>query len=98
MTIKKAVFIAYAGILAILSIPSTGYAQSQLQQAGLVPGAAVNVQWIWFRDSGAVGGGFWLADHGVIQSISDQYVILDAGNRRHVIRWGSITYIDLAKP
>jgi hypothetical protein len=99
MRINPALLVAYLGFASLFLSPGEGWAQapSQLDQAGLRPGVAVNVQWIWLRDPGAPGGGSWLADHGTIVSASDQFVVLDvAGNRRHVIRWGAITYIDLA--
>ena len=56
-----------------------------LQLAGLVPGAEVQVRYTWFRDSGAAGGGFWLTDTGSVESVSDQYVVLNSGGRRQVI-------------
>ncbi|TPK49603.1 hypothetical protein FJ492_00455 [Mesorhizobium sp. B2-5-4] len=84
--------------MTIFLAPTVSWAQSQLETAGLVPGVTVNVRYIWFRDSGAAGGGFWLTATGQVVSVSDQYVVLNVGGNRQVIRWGAITYIDFKKP
>jgi hypothetical protein len=97
MRVRIAVSTAYLAIMTMFLVPTEGWSQNQLGDAGLVPGVTVTVRYSWFRDPGTPG--FWLETTGQVMSVSDQFVVLNvAANRRHVIRWGAITFIDFARP
>ncbi|TPK49604.1 hypothetical protein FJ492_00460 [Mesorhizobium sp. B2-5-4] len=97
MKVRMAVSAAYLAVMTMLLGPIEGLAQSP-PDSGLVPGVTVNVRYIWFRDSGAAGGGFWLTTTGQVVSVSDQYVVLNVGGNRQAIAWGDIGYIDRVCP
>jgi hypothetical protein len=91
MTINKAL-LGYLVAAIMLLAPTEGWSQTPLP--GLATGVTVTVHYIWFRDSGAAGGGFWLAATGQVMSATDQFVVLNVGATRQIIRWGAITFID----
>jgi hypothetical protein len=80
--------------------PATTSMSPEMNQLLKAEVSKVIVRYEWRWDSGAAGGGYWLAEQGVVTGVSNTWLALrvDGSSKTHIIPFTAFKHLEIIGP